>query len=95
MLLQFTGLALSIAAIITGGLIAELMFSYPGLGTLLFNAIGQNDYPVRIDTPGERIASAAASCSMSWEPCWTECSRQELDVLSMMMVEIQPQGVPR
>ena len=53
MLLQFTGLALSIAAIITGGLIAELVFSYPGLGTLLFNAIGQNDYPVWIDTPGD------------------------------------------
>jgi peptide/nickel transport system permease protein len=46
MLPQFTGLALSIAAIITGGLITELVFSYPGLGSLLFAAIGQNDYPV-------------------------------------------------
>jgi peptide/nickel transport system permease protein len=46
MLPQFTGLALSIAGLITGGLITELVFSYPGLGTLLFNAIGQNDYPV-------------------------------------------------
>jgi peptide/nickel transport system permease protein len=46
MLPQFTGLALSIAAIISGGLITELVFSYPGLGTLLFSAIGQNDYPV-------------------------------------------------
>ena len=46
MLPQFTGLALSIAALITGGLITELMFSYPGLGSLLFAAIGQNDYPV-------------------------------------------------
>ncbi len=46
MLPQFTGLALSIAALISGGLITELVFSYPGLGTLLFTAIGQNDYPV-------------------------------------------------
>jgi peptide/nickel transport system permease protein len=46
MLPQFTGLALSIAAIISGGLITELVFSYPGLGTVLFTAIGQNDYPV-------------------------------------------------
>jgi peptide/nickel transport system permease protein len=46
MLPQFTGLALSIAALITGGLITELVFSYPGLGSLLFAAIGQNDYPV-------------------------------------------------
>jgi peptide/nickel transport system permease protein len=46
MLPQITGLALSIAAIISGGLITELVFSYPGLGSLLFAAIGQNDYPV-------------------------------------------------
>jgi len=46
MLPQFTGLGLAIAGLITGGLITELVFSYPGLGTLLFNAIGQNDYPV-------------------------------------------------
>lgn len=46
MLPQITGLALSIAALISGALITELVFSYPGLGTLLFNAIGQNDYPV-------------------------------------------------
>jgi peptide/nickel transport system permease protein len=46
MLPQFTGLALAIAAMISGALITELVFSYPGLGTLLFTAIGQNDYPV-------------------------------------------------
>jgi peptide/nickel transport system permease protein len=46
MLPQFTGLALSIAGMISGALITELVFSYPGLGTLLFTAIGQNDYPV-------------------------------------------------
>jgi peptide/nickel transport system permease protein len=46
MLPQITGLALSIAGLITGALITELVFSYPGTGTLLFNAIGQSDYPV-------------------------------------------------
>ncbi len=46
MLPQITGLALSIAGMIAGALIIELVFSYPGLGTLLFNAISQNDYPV-------------------------------------------------
>ena len=45
MLPQFTGLALSIAALITGGLITELVFSYPGLGTLLFTAIGTERLP--------------------------------------------------
>ena len=46
MLPQVTGLALAIAGIIAGALITELVFSYPGLGTLLFTAIGNNDYPV-------------------------------------------------
>lgn len=46
MLPQFTGLALSIGGMIGGALVTELVFSYPGVGTLLFNAIGQNDYPV-------------------------------------------------
>lgn len=46
MLPQFTGLALSIGAMIGGALVTELVYSYPGVGTLLFNAIGQNDYPV-------------------------------------------------
>jgi peptide/nickel transport system permease protein len=46
MLPQVTGLALSIGAIAGGALITEIVFSYPGLGTVLFNAIGQNDYPV-------------------------------------------------
>ena len=46
MLPQITGLALSIAGMIAGALIIELVFSYPGLGTLLFSAIAQNDYPV-------------------------------------------------
>lgn len=46
MLPQITGLALSIGGMIGGALITELVFSYPGIGTLLFTAIGQNDYPV-------------------------------------------------
>ncbi|GAA2107687.1 ABC transporter permease [Microlunatus panaciterrae] len=46
MLPQITGLALSIGGLVGGALITELVFSYPGIGTLLFNAISQNDYPV-------------------------------------------------
>lgn len=46
MLPQITGLALAIGGMIAGALITELVFSYPGLGTLLFTAIGQNDFPV-------------------------------------------------
>jgi peptide/nickel transport system permease protein len=46
MLPQITGLALSIGALAGGALITEIVFSYPGLGTVLFDAIRQNDYPV-------------------------------------------------
>lgn len=43
---QVTGLALSIGSLVGGALITEIVFSYPGIGTLLFSAIRQNDYPV-------------------------------------------------
>lgn len=46
MLPQLTGLALSLGAMVGGALITEIVFSYPGLGMVMFNAIRQNDYPV-------------------------------------------------
>jgi peptide/nickel transport system permease protein len=44
MLPQITGLALSLRQIFSGALITEIVFSYPGLGTLLYNAIFTGDY---------------------------------------------------
>lgn len=41
---QVTGLALSLGQIFSGALITEIVFSYPGLGTLLFRAIINGDY---------------------------------------------------
>jgi peptide/nickel transport system permease protein len=41
---QITGLALSLGLIFSGALITEIVFSYPGLGTLLYNAIVTGDY---------------------------------------------------
>lgn len=46
MLPQVTGLALSLGTLVGGALITELVFSYPGVGYLLFNAISLNDYPL-------------------------------------------------
>jgi peptide/nickel transport system permease protein len=46
MLPQITGLALSIGLLAGSALITEIVFSYPGMGTLLFSSIRQNDYPV-------------------------------------------------
>lgn len=41
---QITALALVIGQIFGGALITEIVFSYPGLGTLLYNAIINGDY---------------------------------------------------
>jgi len=41
---QITGLALSLGQIFSGALITEIVFGYPGLGTLLFRAIINGDY---------------------------------------------------
>jgi peptide/nickel transport system permease protein len=41
---QVTGLALSLGQIFSGALITEIVFSYPGVGTLLFRAIINGDY---------------------------------------------------
>src|SRR5438445_4371926 len=46
MLPQLTGLALSLGTMVGGALIAEIVFSYPGLGLAILTAIQGNDYPV-------------------------------------------------
>jgi peptide/nickel transport system permease protein len=46
MLPQITGLALAIGTMVGGALVAEIIFSYPGLGTTLLSAILGQDYPL-------------------------------------------------
>lgn len=46
MLPQITGLALSLGTMVGGALVAETIFSYPGLGRTLLQAIGSSDYPL-------------------------------------------------
>jgi len=46
MLPQVTGLALSIGTMVGGALVAEIIFSYPGLGYTLLTAIVGQDYPL-------------------------------------------------
>lgn len=41
-----TGLALSIGGVISGVLLTEIVFTYPGMGYLLLQAIGAHDFPV-------------------------------------------------
>jgi peptide/nickel transport system permease protein len=46
MLPQITGLALAVGTMVGGALVAEIVFSYPGLGTTLLNAVMGQDYPL-------------------------------------------------
>lgn len=46
MLPQITGLALSIGGAVGGALVAETIFSYPGLGTTILSAVRGQDYPL-------------------------------------------------
>ena len=46
MLPQITGLALAIGTMVGGALVAEIIFSYPGLGTTLLTAVMGKDYPL-------------------------------------------------
>ncbi|MCS7221215.1 MAG: ABC transporter permease [Anaerolineae bacterium] len=43
---QATGLALSLGHITSGALITEVIFAYPGVGWLIYNAIKSLDFPV-------------------------------------------------
>lgn len=46
MLPQITGLALSIGTMVGGALVAEIIFSYPGLGSTILTAVRGQDYPL-------------------------------------------------
>ncbi len=43
---SISGFALSLGFIVGGTLVAEMVFSYPGVGYVLFQAIGSKDYPL-------------------------------------------------
>ncbi|MDY6847373.1 MAG: ABC transporter permease [Chloroflexota bacterium] len=46
MLPQITGLALSLGTMVGGALVAEVVFSYPGLGSTILSAVMGQDYPL-------------------------------------------------
>jgi peptide/nickel transport system permease protein len=44
MLPQLTGLAMSLGTVFSGALIMEIVFGFPGIGALTWNAVKSNDY---------------------------------------------------
>ncbi|MQG47468.1 MAG: ABC transporter permease [SAR202 cluster bacterium] len=61
MLPQTTGLAIAVGQILAGSVIVEILFSYPGIGHLLYKAIGMNDYPLIQGITFLMILSAAGA----------------------------------
>ena len=43
---NIAGFALAIGFVVAGALVMEIVFSYPGVGLTLFNAVNANDYPL-------------------------------------------------
>jgi len=41
-----TGFAMSLGFVVGGGLVTEMVFSYPGVGYMLFQAVNAKDYPL-------------------------------------------------
>src|SRR6202012_58334 len=43
---QLQGFGLALGFVVSGALVMEIVFSYPGIGLLLVNAVTSNDYPL-------------------------------------------------
>ncbi|RLI46581.1 ABC transporter permease, partial [Candidatus Bathyarchaeota archaeon] len=43
---QVTGLAMSLGFIVNGALLTEIIFNYPGIGTLFIDALNSSDYNI-------------------------------------------------
>jgi peptide/nickel transport system permease protein len=46
MLPQLQGFGLALGFVVSGALVMEIVFSYPGIGLLLLNAVNSSDYPL-------------------------------------------------
>ncbi|WP_020076615.1 ABC transporter permease [Cryocola sp. 340MFSha3.1] len=60
-----TGFALALGGLLGGTILVETIFNYPGLGRLLFEAVGNSDYPLLqaiflLTTVGVLVANLAA-----------------------------------
>ena len=43
---SFTGLMLSLGNVVSGAILTEIIFSYPGVGLTMYNGLLNHDYPV-------------------------------------------------
>jgi peptide/nickel transport system permease protein len=43
---SISGFALALGFVVSGTLLVEIVFNYPGIGTQLYNAVTSDDYPL-------------------------------------------------
>jgi peptide/nickel transport system permease protein len=43
---NIAGFALSLGFVVAGALVMEIVFSYPGVGLMLYNAVTSDDFPL-------------------------------------------------
>jgi peptide/nickel transport system permease protein len=58
---QVTGLAISLGGIFNGAIITEQVFGYPGIGTLLVDAVHAGDYSLVLGVATVSIIAVAVS----------------------------------
>ncbi len=66
-----TGFAISLGGIVGGVVLVESLFDYPGMGRLMFDAVGNRDYPLMqaiflFTTVGVLIANLLADMLYGW-----------------------------
>ena len=82
---MITLIGLSIPTLLAGNLLIEVLFNYPGLGLLFFNALGNQDYNILLaytilggilTVLGNLLADVALTCGRpQGAPCLTRCAR--------------------
>ena len=58
---QLTGLAMSLGGIFNGAIITEQVFGYPGIGTLLVEAVHKGDYSLVLGIATVSIVAVASA----------------------------------
>jgi peptide/nickel transport system permease protein len=71
MLPNLSGFAMSLGFVISGSILVEYVFNYPGLGYLLYNAVQNTDYPLMqtlfmLFTVAVLIALLACDFAIAW-----------------------------
>jgi peptide/nickel transport system permease protein len=68
---NLTGFAMSLGFVVSGAILVEWLFNYPGLGYMLINAISAQDYPLEqalflLITVGVLVAVLLADLATAW-----------------------------